>query len=423
MNDTMLVNSKYISIPVDEVKLKERNRELSILLEITNLHSSSKNLEEHLTGALSKVLEYFDLDSGRIYLKDSSAESLHLAASKGIDFDGLERVSLSGSFSGKAFRNKTFIAQHVSDLEDQERARLLLSKGSQIIICVPLIVRDVALGVMNLARSKGIQLNHEKIDLLTAIGNQIAIAVENAILYKDLEQRIETLRKKEEMIKFFAYSISHDLRSPAVGMYGIARRLIEKHANSLNEDGKAYCGHILKTAEHMVSLTEKINAFVLTKEAPLDLEKVNTKEITDALRAEFSELLEARKIHWVEPDNLPEIVADRLALIRVFRNLIDNAFKYGGKTFSEIMIGYEQRNSFHVFSVSDNGVEIKAEEKERIFELFQRNETSRGVAGSGLGLAIVKETAERHGGRAWMETGKAGGKSFHVSIARNLSSV
>ncbi|MCP4574835.1 MAG: sensor histidine kinase [Deltaproteobacteria bacterium] len=81
----------------------------------------------------------------------------------------------------------------------------------------------------------------------------------------------------------------------------------------------------------------------------------------------------------------------------MFRILIDNALKYGGENLSNIRIGYEEDPKFHIFSFRNDGESIKEEDREKKFERFQRNGSSRGVSGSGLGLAIVKEVAERPG--------------------------
>jgi transcriptional regulator with GAF, ATPase, and Fis domain len=149
-NANRMDNERYISIEFSESELRERDKKLSILLEMSNFLSSSMNLHELLKGALDRVLKYFELNAGRIYLPEASSTDLHLFSHSGLDPAGLERVSLHGSFTGKAFRTKSFIAQYVSELEDRERSNLLLSRGFKIVICVPLIVRDRVEGVMNL---------------------------------------------------------------------------------------------------------------------------------------------------------------------------------------------------------------------------------------------------------------------------------
>lgn len=222
------------------------------------------------------------------------------------------------------------------------------------------------------------------------------------------------------MIKFFSYSVSHDLKSPAIGVYGFAKRLKEKYEEILDKRGRSYCDQILKTAEQMVLLLEKINAYVAVKESPINLEDVNMKEITKEIRNEFSDRLKKRRIRWSEPDILPEITADRLDLVRILRNFVDNTLKYGGDNLHEMRIGYKEDETFHVFSFSDDGVGIKGEDGEKLFKLFQRSETSKGKTGSGLGLAIVKEIAERHRGEVWVETNTKKGVTFYISISKDL---
>ena len=121
-----------------------------------------------------------------------------------------------------------------------------------------------------------------------------------------------------------------------------------------------------------------------------------------------------------EPELMPEIIADKLALSRAFRNFADNALKYGGEEMHEVKIGYEETELFHILSFSDDGICIRAENQQRIFNIFERDETSRGTAGSGLGLAIINEIAKRHQGQAWMSIGKERGKSFFISISKSL---
>ncbi|MGA7874855.1 MAG: ATP-binding protein, partial [Desulfoferrobacter sp.] len=87
---------------------------------------------------------------------------------------------------------------------------------------------------------------------------------------------------------------------------------------------------------------------------------------------------------------------------------------------TEIQIGYEQTDRFHVMSVRDNGAGIKGEGSEELFNFFERYGAAKEIEGTGLGLAIVKEIAEQHGGRVWMEAPPEMGTTFFISIARNL---
>jgi PAS domain S-box-containing protein len=230
----------------------------------------------------------------------------------------------------------------------------------------------------------------------------------------------EALQKSAEKIKLFAYSVSHDLKSPAISVHGLTNRLYKKYNAALDAKGKIYCQQILKCSEQIVALVEKINLYISTKEIPLLLEEVKLARVLQMIKDEFSTRFSIRSIRWTVPEALPAITADRLALLRIMRNLVDNALKYGGDDLSEIAIGYEETPHHHIISVRDDGVGIRSEDSKKIFDLFQRHDDVRGIEGSGLGLAIVKEICEQHGGQVWAQPAPEPekGSIFYISLAK-----
>lgn len=416
----MLSTEKHVTISFSESRLGTRDAALSILLELSNFLAGAMEPEPLLEGALTIVLRHFGMDAGRIYLWDSVEQCLVLEAHQGLDIWGLERVRLDEGFSGRSVRTKSFIAQHVSELVDKERADLLARKGLKIIICVPLIVMDRVEGVMNLGSKKVIRLGQEEIDLLMTMGHQIGVAGSNARIYRDLQEKLREVQKKKETIKFFAYSASHDLKSPAVGLCGLMERFYRQYGDMLDDTGRLYCKTILKTAGQIATLAEEINSFIAAKEIPLRISKVNMEEMLTQLRQEFYVPLRERNVALLEPSFLPVIMGDELRLTRAFRNLLDNALKYGGEGLSEIRFAYEESKYHHIFSVTDNGVGIREEDIKRLFHFFQRLESSSHTEGSGMGLAIAKEAAKKHRGDVWVESLPHRGATFYLSISKKL---
>jgi PAS domain S-box-containing protein len=275
-----------------------------------------------------------------------------------------------------------------------------------------LTFRDITLRKLALEQLKEYRDHLE--DLVKERTMELATA--NERLTREIEER----KRAEDALKVFAYSVVHDLKSPAIGIYGITKRLHKQSKDVLDEKGRTYCEQILKVSEHIAALVEKINVYIVTKEASPLFEKINIKEILTMLKDEFSAQLNIRRIEWLEPESDIEIKADRLSILRVFRNLVDNALKYGGERLSNIWIGHEETEGFHIVSITDNGKGLKGMDAEKIFGLFQRHETSRGVEGAGLGLAIVKEIAQQHGGQVWVEPAAKRGTTFCISISKNL---
>ncbi|MCG6917990.1 MAG: PAS domain S-box protein [Deltaproteobacteria bacterium] len=245
----------------------------------------------------------------------------------------------------------------------------------------------------------------------------ILLAIEDVTERKRAQQ---ALRQSSEKLKLFAYSVMHDLKSPTVGIYGLTELLHKHYKDALDERGKSYCDQILKASVHVAALIEKINVYIATAELPLKIEKINIKDILQMVRDEFAPRLAVRQIKWLQPEAIIEVKADQLSILRIFRNFVDNALKYGGEDLSEIRIGYEESEEFHTLSVSDDGAGIREGDYERIFAAFRRGEAYKAVEGVGLGLAIVAEMADRHKGRVWAEPQGDRWTTFHISIAKEL---
>jgi signal transduction histidine kinase len=248
--------------------------------------------------------------------------------------------------------------------------------------------------------------------------------------YEEMEQKVqertaelaaanEVLRHTSERIKLFAYSVLHDLKNPAIGIFGLARRLNDQYRDGLDDKGREYCARILRASEEIAKLVEQINLYISTKELPLRIESIDLEEIYRSIRDEFAPELRARAVELSGPEMTSQIRADRLAVLRVLRNLVDNALKYGGKELKKIAIEYLQQRDRHVISVEDDGVGLRDGDSEKMFGMFFRRVTSKDIPGAGLGLAIVREIAELHGGTVWAETGVEKGVRVHFSIPKS----
>ena len=179
-----------------------------------------------------------------------------------------------------------------------------------------------------------------------------------------------------EEIKHFAYSVSHDLKNPSIAIHGLTRLLTRNCDELLDERGKHYCQQILRSSEQIASLVEMINIYMSTKETVLRLDTINLADLVVMIREEFAVPLNIRQIELIDSQPLPEIRADRIALLRVLRNLVDNALKYGGDSLTRIVVGYSENEDHHIISVSDDGVGLTEEESQDVFGSFYPPENS-----------------------------------------------
>jgi signal transduction histidine kinase len=250
------------------------------------------------------------------------------------------------------------------------------------------------------------------------------LAVQNKQLINEIKERKkaeEELLESSEKIKLFAYSVAHDLKNPAIATYSLARILNKKFGDTLTDRGKSICKQIQLSSEDIASLADKINIFISAKETPLDIGKISLNEILQILKEEFSSQLNIRSIQWLTSGSIPDIiVADRLSIVRIFRNIIENSLKYGGDGLGKIEIDYRSTDDLHIFTVTDDGQGLTAQGSINIFNWFQRVKNSTETYGTGMGLAIVKELAALHGGEVWQESTESKGVAFCFSLSRHL---
>lgn len=226
-----------------------------------------------------------------------------------------------------------------------------------------------------------------------------------------------------ELIKQFANTVSHDLKNPAISIYGLVKILKEKHKDMPDEKFDTFCRQVMANAEQISSLAADINTYLSTREAPLHFATLDLNQVSQTMREEFSSRLKAHNISWKDPDSKTgPIRADKQALLRILRNLVDNSIKYGGKDLSEISIQYEESGTHHIVSVQNNGTSISPEDSETIFDTFNRGTggAKSTKKGTGLGLAIVRGIAKQHNGSAWVTSVQNGKTIFYVSIGKDL---
>jgi PAS domain S-box-containing protein len=274
--------------------------------------------------------------------------------------------------------------------------------------------------------------DEEKIVAVAAVGNksqeygeqdikQLQLLIEGMWQIVKRRQAEAELVNQSELIKNFTNSVSHDLKNPAIAIYGLARVLKKKYEELPPEKLENFIEQIIKSSKQIASLSEDINAYISTRKAPLHLTSINLKHIWNTIREEFIPQLRKRKIEWIESDiDIPKFKADRNGLLRVYRNLVENALKYGGSGLSEITLNFESSATHHILGVQNNGELIPPEEIDPIFEVFKRNVSESAPNGTGLGLAIVREIAKNHKGKSWVESSTEAKTTFYISIAQNL---
>jgi len=226
---------------------------------------------------------------------------------------------------------------------------------------------------------------------------------------EDLRRLAARLERSNRELDQFAYVTSHDLRAPLRGIANLAQWVEEDLGDDLPTASREHLALLHSRVQRMDSL---INGILLYSRGGRQRDLAEEVDV-GALVDEVIELVSSEgdvRIHVAS--DLPTIHAERVPLQQVFMNLVTNAIKYANVDPIVIVIESTDAGDLVEFSVTDNGVGIAPEFRERIFGIFQRLEARDAIEGAGIGLALVKKIVEMRGGRVWVESGAGGGSRF-----------
>ncbi|MEO5681716.1 MAG: PAS domain S-box protein [Chitinophagaceae bacterium] len=239
-------------------------------------------------------------------------------------------------------------------------------------------------------------------------------------LNAELEERVVTrtaqLKKTNEELEAFSYSVSHDLRAPLRAIIGFAAILEEDYGSKLDEEAKRIITIVKKNTLKMGHLIDDLLTFSRTGRQDMVKTVIDSNllvnDIIDSIKINGNH----KNIQWlVQP--LPAVEGDPNTIRQVWLNLISNAVKYSGKvTEPQIEIGALVANGQTEFFVQDNGAGFDEHYKDKLFKVFQRLHGADEFEGTGIGLAIVEKVISKHGGSVWAASAVSKGARFSFSL-------
>lgn len=240
----------------------------------------------------------------------------------------------------------------------------------------------------------------------------------NIELEKRVQKRTAELKKANEELEAFSYSVSHDLRAPLRAIVGFSAILEEEYSSKLDDEAKRITGVIRSNTVKMGSLIDDLLTFSRMGRHELVKNNVNSsamvKEIINGMQSN-----DTTRVEWVIHP-MKDILADVNMIRQVWINLISNAVKYSGNSpHPKIQLGSFEHENKTVFFIEDNGVGFDQKYENKLFKVFQRLHGSDEFEGTGIGLAIVEKIIAKHGGTVWAEAELNKGASFYFSLPNN----
>jgi signal transduction histidine kinase len=419
-------------------ELAQSVEELKALGEVSRAVSSTLDLGTVLTSIVSNAVQLSWTDGGAVYEFDEVRQEFHLRATHRLDEKFIEALRANSPRLGEGAVGRASKCREPVEIPDILEAdaydwplrELQVRSGVRAVLAIPLLREDRIIGGLVVRRKSPGKFRPEVIDLLKTFATQSALAIQNARLFRNIEEQRqqleianEKLREIDRLKSSFLSNVSHELRTPLTAIGGIAENLLDGMTGELNAKQARYITGIKDSGDRLARLINDL----------LDLSAIEANRIKitpssfslDDLVYKVAEMLkpvaEVKSVALEVPARNERIMAraDCDRIIQVLTNLVINAVKFtppGGRialTLEPLIEG----NWLQV-NVTDSGPGIPTTEMENIFDEFYQISPSDGqkTEGVGLGLAICKRLVEMHGGAIWVDSVPGRGSSFHFTL-------
>jgi signal transduction histidine kinase len=402
---------------------------LQALVDVSQAVNSTLDLQQVLDTILARAVQLSAVNVGSIFEYDEASWELRLRAMSGVapalqEHLRSQPVRMGDGATGRAIVLRAPI--EIPDILDPATPYAgplrdtLKQDGLRAVLALPLLREGRVYGALTLARRTPGGFAAEIVELLQTVAEQSTLAIQNARLFREIEQKGRELELASEHKSQFLANMSHELRTPLNAILGYTELIIDGIYGEVPGTILEVMERVQKSGRHLLDLINDV----------LDLSKIEAGQLSLAL-TDYSfpemvhtvtssmESLAAEKGLNLSVDiesDLPIALGDERRIAQVLLNLVGNAIKFTEE--GHLRIGASKANGKFLVSVTDTGPGIAPSDQERIFEEFQQVDSSstRSKGGTGLGLAIARRIVEMHGGELWVESAVGKGSTFFFSI-------
>ena len=384
-------------------------KELTAILRSASLINSSLDIEDVLDRAMKWAEEFMNAEASSVYQLDEKKQELFVRLARGEKKDPIRRITLKvgeGVAGHVVQTGKPMVIQDVSKEERfSDKFDKLTGFTTRSILCVPLLLRNAPIGALQVINKKtGEPFNRADLELLYAIAQHVAIAMENANLYKRLEEsndmttqelRItqQKLIRSERLAAMgnLVQGVAHEIRNPIMTIGGFSQR-IKKELGGDEKIGK-YIDIIIDETNRLENLVRRIREFAEVQVCLLSLERPDTVLLEALKQAKDIAKGQGVKVVTEIPSELPKMRIDANQLLTALNNLLENALEAmpgGGILTLKANVTSEHL----LIIVEDTGCGIPKEKLAAVYDPFVTSKTK----GAGLGLTLVHQVVMNHQG-------------------------
>jgi signal transduction histidine kinase len=396
-------------------RLRERERHVAALLQTARAVNSTLDLEAVLQRLAQNASVALSVRGASIRLLEGNSEQLKIVAAHGLSRMYLNKgpVELSNSeLDQEALSGRYVIICDPSHDPRVQYPEEIEAEGIQSILVVPIISTRRSLGVLRVYSDASGCFNAEDADFLTAVAEQGATAIENALAH-------EQLASADEERETFVRTVTHELRAPVTGAQSLTRVLLRGMAGEMTDQQRDIISRLETRLESLLALINDLLSLATSKAVDMHQHPrpVSLTAVLQQIKEQYTYQAEEKGVQlWFEIPSTPLTVkATEDGLVRIFDNLIGNAIKYTSAS-GTVMVDVEAQPHGVTVEVTDTGIGIPQDVLEHLGEEFYRapNAKEAGISGTGLGMAIVKELVAYFGGHWDVESTLGEGTKFTV---------
>ena len=403
--------------------------QLTALSSVSQAVSSTLDLQTVLDTIASHAIQLSGGDAAAIHEYDEAAEVFHMRATRGFGPRVEQRVRETPVRRGEGVLGTAAATREVVQVPDltQEatyggrRLDDLLDAGFRAMLAVPLLSEQQIVGGLVVARKAPGEFSTDVVNLLRTFATQSALAILNAHLFRELEEKSRELEVASRHKSEFLAAMSHELRTPLNAVIGFSEVLLERMFGDLNPKQEEYLHDIVSSGRHLLSLINDILDLAKVEAGRMELELASFS-LPDALDNALILIRERAARHGITVGcsvdvRIDRVTADERKFKQIVLNLLSNAIKFtpeGGR----VDVTATPADGMVEVAVSDTGIGIAPEDQEAIFEEFRQvgNDVSRKREGTGLGLPLARKFVELHGGRIWVKSRVGAGSTFTFTL-------
>jgi signal transduction histidine kinase/CheY-like chemotaxis protein/HAMP domain-containing protein len=409
-------------------ELGQSVEELRALGEVTQAVNSTLELQTVLSTIVAKAVQLSDTDAGSIYVHDEAQQEFQLQANYGMSDDLIaalkdHHTDISGAVAGTAMQGEPV---QVPDMQAEPHIpanEIMLHAGYRARLLVPLMRFNEVMGALVVRRKARGEFSKNTIDLLRTFAAQSVLAIQNARLFQEIEEKSRQLELASQHKSQFVASMSHELRTPLNAIIGLTEMMVTNAARFGTEKAAEPLKRVHRAGQHLLGLINQVLDLSKIEAGKLELnpESVSLAPLIDEVVGTARQLAQQNKNNLVveAQEKLGMLTVDPMRLRQILLNLLSNACKFTtqGEVKLRVRKVADGRNWVE-FAVADTGIGMTPEQQAKLFEEFTQadSSTARRYGGTGLGLAITRKLARMMGGDVTVASEPGKGSVFTVRL-------